>query len=77
MSMRESYEKMFITNLEFGNKNTYVHKFVIGKSNYHPVVITQFFILSGLRPCVNFQADVAHMLYGWSFSHYAALPVMF
>ena len=47
-----------------GNPNTCVYKFVIGKPNEKPVVMTQFFALNGLEICMNLQADLAHMLYG-------------
>ena len=75
--MRAAYGKTFITNLVLGNPTTCVYQFVIGKSNEHPVVITRFFIFNGLGPCVHFQVDVAHMFYGWKFSHCAAATFKF
>ena len=58
MSIRASYGQIFIANLVLGNKATCSYQFVTDKSNDHPVVITQLFILNGLRPYMNFQADI-------------------
>ena len=77
MLTRASCGKMFITKLGLGNPNTCVYQFVIGESNEHPIVITQLLILDELGTCVNFQADVAHIFYGWNFSHFSDVPVMF
>ena len=70
-------EKYSFSNLVLGNPTTCVFWFVIGKSNDHPVVITQFFIFNRLGTWVNVQDDVSHMFYGWKFSHFTYAPVMF
>ena len=75
--MRRVYGKMSITNLALCNPTTCVYLFVVGKSNEHPVVITQFFILNGLGLFMNFQAYELHIYYVWTFSNCTAVTIMF
>ena len=64
ISTRAAHGKKIITNLGLGNKTTCVYHLFTSESNYHSFVITQFFILNGLGPRVNFHSDLAHMIFG-------------
>ena len=74
---RECYGHMFITHLEIGNPTTCVYHFVIGKSNEHPVVIVQIFIIYGLVIWINLNYHIAHTFYGFNYSHCTTVYIMF
>ena len=40
-------------------------------------MITTFFILNELVPCVNLYSDLAHIFYQWTFSNFTAVSIIF
>ena len=75
--MRAGYVDMFIKNLGIGNPTIFVYQFALDNSNEYTAVITQFFIVDKLEPCVNFNSQVAHIFYGCNFSLFTNFPIMF
>ena len=75
-STRTTCVRMFITKLLIGNTNTCVYHFIIHNSHINPSVTVIFLIMYGLYLFFNLKVYIAHMIYGWNFSHSNSVTIM-